>query len=299
MALRPISRIEDYRFPDDAWDVRGWAVQTEAEEEKVGRVDDMLLDRGGTLRYLDVDLGFLKKHVLVPLDRAHASREQKTVWIEGMTKDQLEAVPEYALDPETLDESYERRLDAVYGGTSASAHERLLAPDEDDRRELELRRMSAIEDEYQVAGDDPRGWKVVTGEGQTVGRVAELLMAPAEMKALFLDVVVDEGELELEPVDRHILLPTQRVRLDRKNKQVLVSGLLAHDLAGYPHYGGLPVTRGATRELEKVFDRAATAEPGAETATTERSPETDWRERTVRHFYQPGNRRRQRATEEE
>lgn len=302
MALRPISRIDDYRFPEDAWDVRGWTVRTETGDDRVGRVDDMLLDRGGALRYLDVDLGFLKKHVLVPLERAYADREKKTVWLEGLTKDQLEAVPEYALDPETLDESYERRLDAVYGGTTASAHERLLAPEDDDDRDLGLRRMSDIEDEYQVAGDDPRGWKVVTGDGRAVGRVAELLMAPAEMKARFLDVVVDEKELELEPVDRHVLLPSDRVRLDRSKKKVVVSGLLAHDFGAYPHYGGLPVRSGAARDLERVFERAATAEPGAEGrggAGANRPPESDWRERTVRHFYQPATRRRPRTVEEE
>lgn len=301
MALRPISRMDDYHFPDDAWDVRGWTVRTEAGEEKVGRVEDMLLDRGGALRYLDVDLGFLKKHVLVPLDRAHASREKETVWIEGLTKEQLESVPEYALDPETLDESYERRLDAVYGGTAASTHDRLLTPEESDGRELELRRMDSIEGDYQVAGEDPRGWKVVTGDARTVGRVAELLMAPAEMKARFLDVVVDEKELELEPVDRHILLPAERVRLDRQGKKVMVSGLLAHDLDRYPHYGGLPITRGTARDLDRVFERAATADQdvGSAPERTDGPPETDWRERTVGHFYQPRGRRARHATEEE
>lgn len=302
MALRPISRIEDYRFPEDAWDVRGWTVRVEAGEDKVGKVDDMLLDRGGALRYLDVDLGFLKKHVLVPLDRAHADGERETIWIEGLTKDELEAVPEYALDPESLDEGYQRRLDAVYGGTAASTHERLLAPEEDDERDLELRRMGEMEDEYQLAGEDPRGWKVLTGDGRKVGRVAELLMEPAEMKARFLDVVVDEDELELEPVDRHILVPSDRVRLSRKKKNVVVSGLLAHDLADYPHYGGLPLKSGTARQLEKVFDRAATAEgdaPRDDAKRSDRPREADWSERTVRNFYQPGSRRRQSWIEED
>ena len=267
MALRPISRLTDYRFPEGVPDVRGWKVRTADSDEKVGRVADLLLDSNGRLRYLDVDLGFLKKHVLVPLERARTNGEEKVVRLEGLTARDLEDVPEYALDPETLDEDYERRLDAIYGGTRASSEGRLLAPDDDGDGPLELRRMTELEDDYQVAGDDPRGWKVVTGDGRVVGRVAELLMEPARMKARFLDVVVDEDELELEPVDRHILLPSDRVRLDRSGKAVVASGLMAGDLGDYPQYGGLPLTRKVSRDLDRVFDRVAS--PGRDRRTIE------------------------------
>jgi ribosomal 30S subunit maturation factor RimM len=291
MALRPISRLDDYAFPEDAWDVRGWKVRTEEDDAKVGRVEDMLLGHGGGLRYLDVDLGFLKKHVLVPLDHAHADRETETVWIEGMHKDRLEEVPEYALDPESLDEGYERRLDAHYGGTVASRHRDLVAPREADG-ELELRRMETLEDEYQVATEDPRGWKVVTGEGETVGRVAGLLVEPGAMKARFLDVVVDEERLGLEPVDRHVILPAERVRMDRKGSRVLASGLLASDMETYPQYSGLPVTHEAVRALNGFLDRVgspARREEDRRAADAEivdeRDDGSDWTRTTLRHFY--------------
>lgn len=306
MAMRPISRLDEYAFPEGTWDVRGWTVRTDAGDKKVGRVDDILLDAQGKIRYLDVDLGFLKKHILVPLDRAHSDREDEVVWIEGLTRDELEAIPEYALDPETLDEAYERRLDALYGGTRASTEERLVAREEHGDAELALDRMTSLEDEYQVAGDDPRGWKVVTADGRTVGRVAELLMEPARMRARFLDVAVDEDELDLEPVDRHILLPSDRVRLDRHKKAVLVSGLLAPDLAGYPQYGGLPVTRNATVEVQRVFERVTRAgSPGDDTEADRPGPRAgaepapDWHARTLRHFYSHAPRGRRRVAEED
>ena len=298
MALRPLSRAKDFAFPDGAWDVRGWTVRTELDDDRVGRVEDMLLDHTGGLRYLDVNLGFLKKHVLVPLDHAFAERESETVWIEGLTKQRLEEVPEYALDPEALDEGYERRLDAVYGGTSASTHASLVAPHAEPDAELELRRMADLEDDYRVAGEDPRGWKVVTGEGRTVGRVAELLMDPGAMKARYLDVAVDEKELELEPVDRHILLPSDRVRLDRSKKRVVVSGLLAHDLTEYPQYGGLPLTHRSVGALDEVFERAATAKRRREEIATDDHDHVDWQRSTLRHFYSTKRRARSRATEE-
>ena len=286
MALRPISRTGDFAFPEEAWDVRGWTVRTRPDDEKVGKVEDMLLDASGTLRYLDVDMGFLKKHVLVPLDHAWADRDDKVVWIETLTKERLHEVPEYALDPESLDEGYERRLDSLYGGTTASAHRDLVAPDDDDEADLGLRRLGAIEDEYQVAGDDPRKWHVLTGDGREVGRVAELLVDPGSMKARYMDVALDERELELEPVDRHVLLPADHVRLDRKKKRVIVAGLLAHDFADYPQYGGLPFLRRHAREVNGFFQRAGT-EPRDrnEGRNGTREPTDDWRVHTLRSFY--------------
>jgi sporulation protein YlmC with PRC-barrel domain len=248
----------------------------------------MLLDSGGRLRYLDVDLGLLRKHVLVPLDYAVAERETETVRIEGMSKDQLESVPEYAVDPESLDEGYERRLAAVYGDQAMTMEARSLDVATDDDRELELRRMESLDEEYQIAGTDPRGWSVVTADGEKVGEVSELLMDPGAMKARFLDVSVDEKKLELERVDRHILLPANRVRLERNKKRVIVGGLLSGDVSRYPQYGGLPLQGRTARELDEFFDRpgedaGASTRPGHEASTGR------WGDETLRHFY--GSRR--------
>lgn len=300
MALRPISRIDDYDFPEHAWDVRGWTVRTEAGDSRIGKVADMLLDAGGTLRYLDVDLGLMKKHVLVPLDHAHADEDSETVWIERLSRQDLEDAPEYALDPESLDEAYERRLDSVYGGTKITRHRDLVAPQEDEDEEVELHRLDAVEDEYRVSGDDPRGWSVVTGDGRKVAKVASLLVDPGAMKARFLDVVVDEKELGLEPVDRHILLPSEHVRLDRRKKHVVVAGLLAGDLDGYPPYTGLPLKRRFTRRVNEYFERAGAARAGEIVAREERtSPGADWRDSSLRHFYRRPARPRDRATPED
>jgi photosynthetic reaction center H subunit len=306
MALRPISRMDEYTFPPDAWDVRGWSVRTETDDERVGRVDDMLLDHNGMLRYLDVDVGYLKRHVLVPLNHAHADRQSETVRIEGLRKEEMEELPEYALDPETLDADYERRLNAYYASRPRSGSGR-IDEGEDLDGELELRRMDTLEDDYEVAGEDPRGWDVVTADGREAGEVAELLMDPGAMKARFLDVVVDEKELELEPVDRHILLPADRVRLDRNNKKVVVSGLLARDVRDYPQYEGMPVRRRAVREVDSFFERAASPAPDrggdelaadmgdpADPSLRRRGPEDP----AVRHFYRSSGRRSERITEE-
>jgi ribosomal 30S subunit maturation factor RimM len=285
MALRPISQVDDYEFPPEAWDVRGWTVRAEVGDEKVGKVEDMLLDGSGRLRYLEVDLGLMKKHILVPLEHAFAERDSETVRIEGMTKERLQEVPEYALEPESLDDAYERRLAAVYGDAVPAPETRALDTGEDDDRELELRRMDALESDYRIAGTDPRGWAVVTADGTKMGEVSELLMDPGAMKARFLDVAVDEKKLELEPVDRHVLLPTDRVRLERNKKRVVVSGLLAGDVAGYPHYGGLPVRAGTARELETFFDRAGTEKRDLGVNLADPVGPDGVRDPSLRHFY--------------
>lgn len=304
MALRPISRMDGFEFPAGSWDVRGWTVRTASDDRKVGQVDDMLLGADGQLRYLDVDLGFMKKHVLVPLDRAYTDRDHEQVWVEGISKERLEEAPEYIMEPETLDESYERRLHTYFGGgaeprpsgtvsgpASGTGSGTGWGTGSGDAGELsepvELRRMAELGKDYEVGGDDPRGWKVVTGDGTTVGRVSELLVAPAEMKARFLDVSVDEESLKLEPVDRHVLLPSERVRLDHSSRKVVVAGLLASDLADYPQYGGLPLLRGHARDIDGFFDRAGTS--GAGTPRYEAAPrDPDVRDpdhSPTRHFY--------------
>jgi ribosomal 30S subunit maturation factor RimM len=299
MALRPISRIDGYEFPPEAWDVRGWTVRAEVGDEKVGKVEDMLLDGSGRLRYLEVDLGLMKKHILVPLDRAFAERETETVRIEGMTKEKVEEVPEYAVDPESLDDGYERRLAAVYGGAPGAYGSGSVDAGVDDEHELELRRMDTLEKEYQVAGADPRGWAVVSADGTKVGEVAELLMDPGAMKARFLDVSVDEKKLELEPVDRHILLPAERVRLERNKKRVVVGGLLAGDIGRYPHYGGLPVRAGTARELDTFFERAGAEDRNLGVNLADPVGPGGSRDESLRRFYGGSRDTRQGTVEED
>jgi hypothetical protein len=285
MALRPISRVDDYEFPPGAWDVRGWTVRTDAGDEKVGKVEDLLLDGRGRLRYLDVDLSGQRKHVLVPLEHARAERDRETVRLDGMSRSQLERIPAYAVEPESLDEGYERRLAAAYGDVLPTGGGSGLELGADDDRELELRRMDTLEQDYRVAGPDPRGWDVVTADGTTVGEVSELLMDPGEMKARFLDVAVDEKNLELEPVDRHILLPADRVRLERNKKRVVVGSLLASDVARYPQYGGLPVRAGTARDLNVLFERPDAGQQAAGRGEAEPGLLDAREDASLRHFY--------------
>ena len=93
---------------------------------------------------------------------------------------------------------------------------------------------------YKVAdGDpDPRGWDVVTHDGQRVGRVDDLIVDPQEERAQYLDVQLEQGS------DRHVLIPTEAVHLgkeERDRRQVAIGATLEY-LAGVTPYRGLPLT---------------------------------------------------------
>ena len=133
MAYSAISQHQSARFPDELSDVRGYEVRTRDGDEKVGRVEDLICTTDGRIRYLDVDLGgfFNQRHVALPVGSAQVDRANDVVWITGMTKDQIKALPDYDGDASRIDDSYESRVRGVYGGTANDAdlydHGRLYA----------------------------------------------------------------------------------------------------------------------------------------------------------------------------
>lgn len=298
MKFVPVSEAEGYDFPPDTFDVRGWEVRTALDREHVGKVDDVLVDEGGRPRFLDVDLGLFKKHVLVPLAQARVDGTEDVVWVDGMARDQFEHVPEYTRDPRVLSDDYERRLGQVYRDATLSTTTAYDRADTAGVEEAGVRRLARLGDlsDYRVAkGDtDPRGWDVVTGDGYRIGKVSELIVDRTTMEARYLDADVDEKKLELERVDRHILVPVDAARLDRGKKNVVVDGLFSKDLGSVPVYSGLPLSPDTEREIRDVY-RASPAR-GAGAADVREAQDARRRDDDARHldrFY--GSRREPRT----
>lgn len=260
MPLIPLSRNPDHPLPSHAIDVRGWQVKTSVDGEKVGKIDDVLLDDRGRLRYLDVDLGLFNKHVLLPLTHAHVDGDQDVVWVDGLSKQQFDAIPEYKHDAQAVTPAYEGRLEEDYRLAATRPADTDAATAIDDGATPRLARLTDLA-KYRVASNDadPRGWKVVGGDGERIGEVDELIVDTVEMQARYLDCDVEEERLELEPLDRHILIPIDQTRLDAGKKRVVVDGIFARDVRGYPVYGGLPLDQRVERSIEEVFDRAHAA----------------------------------------
>ena len=85
-------------------------------DDKVGSVEDGLFDdTTGQFRYLIVDTGvwIFGKKVLLPIGSARFDNAQQRVYVEGLTKEQVENLPEYD-GSGSVDYDYEERVRGVY-----------------------------------------------------------------------------------------------------------------------------------------------------------------------------------------
>jgi len=101
-------------------DIKGYDVYTE-RDDKVGGVYDALLDETGRFRYLVLDTGFwvFGKKVLVPVGRVQMDYDRHRVYVTGLTKEQVESLPEYS-DNMTVDYDYEERIRGVFRPAAAN-----------------------------------------------------------------------------------------------------------------------------------------------------------------------------------
>ncbi len=125
----PLVKIQDYDpdYRDSLGDsdLKGMGVYTQADE-KIGTINDILVDEDGQFRYLVVDLGFwiFGKQVLLPVGRSQIDQGSDRVYAIGMTREQAESLPEFS-DRLAIDYDYEEKVRGVYRtpavGASTSA----------------------------------------------------------------------------------------------------------------------------------------------------------------------------------
>jgi uncharacterized protein (TIGR02271 family) len=160
MALHKIKDFDpDYKqhFGDD--DVKGMDLY--AADEKIGSVEDVLVDDYGHFRYLIINTGIwiLGKRVLLPIGRARIEYHQKHVYAENLTKHQVESLPEFT-DDTLVDADHEERVRGVYrstapvAGVRATSDRRYADPQDGDEMldldtpyvdgEIEYQRQAAI-----------------------------------------------------------------------------------------------------------------------------------------------------------
>jgi uncharacterized protein (TIGR02271 family) len=85
----------DYRVHFEDQDVIGYDFCASAD--KVGTVDDLLVDDTGKIRYLIVNTGvwILGKKVLLPIGRSRIDYSGHRIVVDGLTRTQVEALPSY------------------------------------------------------------------------------------------------------------------------------------------------------------------------------------------------------------
>jgi len=177
------------RLPAHA-DFRGWAFATLVDRATVGRVDDVLIDDGSGNRFLEVNLGRLHGHVLVPVDHVRVDPDRRTVWMPGFNRRQARAIPPFHRPargdlrpdrPARQTRILRSRRRPIFGGTvyGASELEERLRPSPS----AGLVPLSRLRGFRVPPGEpDPRGWTVVDPAGVPLGRAVDLLVDPVAHK---------------------------------------------------------------------------------------------------------------------
>jgi uncharacterized protein (TIGR02271 family) len=114
MALLRLKEFDpDYRNHLDNQDTKGMDVY--AGSERVGAVEDILVDESGKFRYFVINTGvwILGKKVLLPIGRARIEYHEGRVYADSLTKAQVEALPEFS-DDMTADFDHEEKVRGVY-----------------------------------------------------------------------------------------------------------------------------------------------------------------------------------------
>ncbi len=114
MSLYKIQDFDpDYKTHSNDPDIKGLSMYVGTD--KIGSVNDVLVDEEGKFRYLVVDTGgwIMGKKVLLPIGRARIDYTSKRVYADNLTKAQVEALPEFT-DDLLLDYDKEEQVRGVY-----------------------------------------------------------------------------------------------------------------------------------------------------------------------------------------
>ncbi len=118
MALHKIADFNpDYKKHFGDRDIKG--LDLYVANDKIGSVDDVLVDDGGQFRYLVISTGswIMGKKVLLPIGRAHVDKDGTRIYAQNLTKEQVEALPEFTNDL-TIDYEHEEKVRGVYRGVT-------------------------------------------------------------------------------------------------------------------------------------------------------------------------------------
>lgn len=136
-----VGSLRDFRFADNADDVRGAALYGR-DNDKLGKIDDVIFDHEtGALRYAVVDTGgwLSSKRFVVPADRIRSRGDKDDEYAVNLTKKQIETFPAYDekhLQDEKRWSDYEKnyRKSSGFEETAGILHEaggtNVLIPDD-------------------------------------------------------------------------------------------------------------------------------------------------------------------------
>lgn len=150
----------EYKDTFEGYDIKGFDVYSDRDNEKVGSVKNILIDEAGRFRYFIVDTGgwIFGKKVLLPVGRARVDDHHRRVYAIGFTKEQAKDLPEFSEDMK-IDADYEQRVRGVYY---------------DPARETSVERTLAVEESAPVDVSEPlEGYPMPTAYAEPKARIPE------------------------------------------------------------------------------------------------------------------------------
>jgi uncharacterized protein (TIGR02271 family) len=166
--------------------------------EKVGTIYNILVDAtNGRFRYLVVDTGFwiFGKKVLLPVGRADIHYTEKRVYAKGLTKNQVEELPNYD-ELQEIGYDYEEQVRGVYRGSVAASG--LTQPAPYDRGTYSYEQDSSL---YEIPESD----------GQSLKLYEEKLIANKQRQKT--------GEVS---IGKHVETETARVAVPVEKERVVI-----------------------------------------------------------------------------
>lgn len=125
----PLYKLEEfdpnYRETFGGDDVKSLDLYTEGGV-RVGSISDALVDQNGRFRYLVIhtDIDAVNKNILLPIGLSRINYPAQRVYVDGLSKQQVESLPEYH-ENITLNEDYEEKVRSVFRSpTSTMMYER-------------------------------------------------------------------------------------------------------------------------------------------------------------------------------
>jgi hypothetical protein len=269
---REIAALAGAAVPDDAAvlravpDLRGVRVE-DASGIPVGVLWGALAEaETGLLRYVDLELETLDRHVLVPIGHARVDGEADDgpcIRLRAALLEQLEQVPPFAADVSHIDDPYERALLEAYGRTfhgeryyahPAYDHSGIYVGDHpvvsgDGASDEPLSRLSYLSGWRVASGEnDIRGWPLVLAGDGTRLNVRDLIIDTDAERVRYVVVPTPDG-------NGARLIPIGFLRVDADAKTVVAEGFTADDVAGLPAYAGGGVTRVAEDAVNAALRR--------------------------------------------
>jgi hypothetical protein len=234
----------------------------------VGKLFGALIEADtGLVRYVDLELATLDRHVLVPIGhtRMHEKLDEPRLRLRAALLEELEQIPPFPAEVAHIDDPFERALLEAYGrtfhgeryyshpaydhsGIYAGEHPVVSDDDAGGDADTPLMRLSYMPG-WRVAKGEPdiRGWPLALEDGTHVD-VSDLIIETAAEQVRYAVVTAPEGAGAR-------LLPVGFLRIESGREQVRAVGIAGDDLRALPAYDGGGVTREHEDRLNTALRR--------------------------------------------